>query len=70
MGYADDGLCHNSEPGTFNDECEKPAEWIGEMESGHRSGFCDECRHHGYEARGVIYWEKLERGQGKVIFIR
>jgi hypothetical protein len=31
--YATDGRCHNSEPGTFNHECGKPATFIGPMAS-------------------------------------
>lgn len=51
MSYADDGLCHNAEPGTFNHECGKPATWIGIAASGFRSGFCNDCKEHGWERR-------------------
>ena len=37
--YAEDGLCHNSEPGTFNHECEKPASWLGTTRSGFHHRF-------------------------------
>ncbi len=51
MSYATDGKCHNSEPGTFNHECGKPATWIGIRRNGFRSGFCDQCKDHGAEAK-------------------
>jgi hypothetical protein len=54
--YATDGCCHNSEPGTFNHECGKPAAWIGVTRDGFASGYCDHCRQHGSEARSVAYW--------------
>lgn len=57
MSYATDGKCHNAEPGTYGHECEKPAQWIGTSSNGHRSGFCDWCKKHGYEARGITRWE-------------
>jgi hypothetical protein len=50
--YATDGLCHNAEQGTFGHECGKPATWIGTQETGFRSGFCDDCKAHGWEAKG------------------
>ena len=57
MAYDTDGRCHNAEPGTFNHECGKPAVWIGISRIGSRFGFCDDCRQHGYEARGKVRWE-------------
>lgn len=60
MSYADDGRCHNAEAGTFNHECGRPATWVGETAKGYRSGFCDDCRRHGREARPVVKWERLE----------
>lgn len=57
--YAEDGRCHNSEPGTFNHECGKPAKWIGTKASGFQSGFCDHCKQHGTEARPYTKWEQL-----------
>lgn len=57
--YATDGRCHNAEPGTYGHECEKPATWVGEDANGFRSGFCDDCKERGYEARPVVKWEKL-----------
>jgi hypothetical protein len=59
MSYADDGKCHNSEPGTFNHECGETAKWVATFESGHKSGFCDDCRKHGYEAKGAKVWTLL-----------
>lgn len=49
--YATDGLCHNSNPGTFNHECGKPARWLGTNRRGFKSGLCDCCKQGGYEAR-------------------
>lgn len=55
--------CANSEPGTFNHECGKPATWIGHMRSDlTKTGvffgrFCDRCKQHGYDARRVFKWE-------------
>jgi hypothetical protein len=57
MTYATDGICHNANRGTFNHECGKPAEWIGTSSRGFRSGYCNHCRQHGDEARGVVCWE-------------
>jgi hypothetical protein len=59
MNYATDGICHNSEPGTFNHECGKPAVWIGTSARGFRCGFCDDCKLHGFEASGHT-WERIE----------
>lgn len=58
MNYGTDGKCHNAEPGTYGHECGKPAAWVGTTASGFRSGFCEECRQHGYEARDVVDWER------------
>ena len=57
--YAADGLCHNAEPGTYGHECGKPAAWLGTTPGGFRSGFCDECKRNGYEARGMKDWTEL-----------
>lgn len=57
--YATDGRCHNAEPGTFNHECGKPATWIGTNRNGFRSGYCDDCRYNGYEARRVVEWRRI-----------
>ena len=56
--YATDGLCHNAEPGAFNQECGRPATWIGRTRSGFHSGFCDKCKASGFEACAVIAWER------------
>ena len=58
--YATDGLCHNAEPGTYGHECGKPAAWIGTNHKGFSSGFCDDCKRHGYEARDVIAWRRAD----------
>lgn len=55
--YANDGKCHNAEPGTYGHECGKPAQWLGTNQNGHQSGFCDYCRHHGHEARTYNQWQ-------------
>jgi hypothetical protein len=60
MTYATDGKCHNAEPGTFNDECGKPALWIGTTAKGFASGFCAECKVRGFEARSVVSWISAE----------
>jgi len=54
--YALDGICHNAEPGTYGHECGKPAKWLGTGASGFQSGFCDDCKAHGYEAKGMVAW--------------
>lgn len=51
--------CTNSEPGTFNHECDKPATWIGVHHSGHRQAFCDPCKAEGAEARRCVSFERL-----------
>lgn len=57
--YATDGQCHNAEPGTFNRECGKAAKWLGRKPNGFVSGFCDDCKQHGHEARPVVEWEEI-----------
>lgn len=57
MSYATDGKCHNAEAGSFGNECEAPATWIGVFGTGFRSGFCDQCRKGGAEARDIVCWE-------------
>lgn len=52
MTYATDGKCHNAEPGTYGHECGKPATWLGTDGNGFTSGFCDDCKQYGYEAKG------------------
>jgi len=59
MSYATDGKCHNAEPGTYGHECGKPATWIGTKSNGYRSGFCDQCKEHGWEASGFVKWERV-----------
>jgi hypothetical protein len=58
--YATDGKCHNAQPGTYGHECGKPAQWLGTTAKGFQSGFCEACKQHGYEARGVISWAKVQ----------
>lgn len=57
MSYATDGKCHNAQPGTYGHECGKPARWLGEKPTGHKSGFCDHCKNHGHEAREYSNWK-------------
>lgn len=57
--YAVDGKCHNSEAGHYNQECEKPAEWIGVSPNGFASGFCGHCKAHGREAKSKTQWINL-----------
>lgn len=56
--YANDGKCHNAEPGTYGHECGKQAEWIGTHPNGFRSGFCNACKLEGYEAKPITQWER------------
>ncbi len=60
LNYETDGKCHNAQPGTYGHECGKPATWVGTTYTGFRSGFCDECKHNGYEARDVVAWEATD----------
>ena len=60
------GQCQNSEPGTFNHECGKPATWVGTRSSKltldevFHASFCDDCKQHGWEARGITSWTPLQ----------
>ncbi len=56
LTYANDGICHNVEPGTFGHECGKPAKWIGTTKASFSSGFCKHCRENGFEAYNVASW--------------
>ncbi len=63
--YATDGLCHNSEHGTYGQECGKPATWlgarVGKIGAGQPfvMGFCDRCKERGAEAVGIRRWERI-----------
>ena len=59
MLYATDGQCHNAEPGTYGHECGKPATWLGTDRNGFVSGFCDDCRQHGWERTSKVAWIRL-----------
>ena len=63
--YATDGKCHNAEPGSFNHECGKPAVWIGTKANGLQSGFCDDCRKRGTEARRMVSWQSLAKAEAE-----
>lgn len=52
--------CTNSEPGTFNHECGRPALYAGTHASGHVQYFCADCRSRGYEARHIKAWRDLQ----------
>jgi len=47
--------CTNAEPGTFNHECGKPAQWAGTAPSGFVAYFCDQCKEHGHERHGKTF---------------
>ena len=57
--------CSNAEPGTFNHECGKPAEWLADCPSKFKPGetftaaFCSDCKEHGYEARAYTDWRAI-----------
>jgi hypothetical protein len=51
--------CTNSQTGTFNHECGKPATWTGTHPTGHVQNFCDDCKAHGNERHGRT-WEPVQ----------
>lgn len=57
-GLQPDGTarCINSEPGTFNHECGKPALWIGQTLDGREACFCEDCRWNGHESLDKVRW--------------
>lgn len=58
--YANDGRCHNAEPGTYGHECGKPAPWVGTNRNGFSSGYCDRCKESGSEARDCVTWTRVD----------
>jgi hypothetical protein len=48
--------CSNAEPGTFNHECGKPAQWTATKPNGFTSHFCTQCKHSGTEAQAYTQW--------------
>jgi len=50
--------CTNAEPGTYNHECGKPAQWTATKRHGHSAAFCDQCKATGSEARAYTQWTK------------
>lgn len=56
--------CSNSNRGTFNHECGKPACWIGTHADGHQQYFCLDCQKDGDEARGVNTWQPFDNPYG------
>lgn len=63
--YATDGLCHNSNPGTYGHECGKPAEWVATNGHGFSMGFCGRCREHGRERLDFSQWRRTN-GQASI----
>jgi hypothetical protein len=57
--YATDGICHNSQRGTYGHECGKPATYIAEFANGWRSGFCTRCKDWGDERHGALAWHRI-----------
>jgi hypothetical protein len=53
--------CINSEPGTYNHECGKPAQWQATKPSGYTSHFCTNCKKDGTEARAYAIWNPLTK---------
>ena len=60
---ATDGKCHNANRGTFGHECGRPAAWIGVKPNGYHSGFCEECKDHGDEAKFFVEWERVPEAE-------
>jgi hypothetical protein len=70
--FSGDGLCHNSEPGTYNHECGKPAAFIGTDNNAFRMGFCEECAATGFERHGLRFERIKSRevvGERAYVFI-
>ena len=57
---ATDRKCHNANRGTFNQECGKPAAFIGTTKTGFQSGFCAFCKDHGDERFAIETWEPVQ----------
>lgn len=57
--------CTNSNLGTLNHECGKPACFLGTHSGGHRQYFCAGCKANGDEARAVMAWEAFEPPYGE-----
>lgn len=53
--------CTNSNPGTFNHECGRPASFRGTHANGHNQWFCSYCRKEGFEAKGIKIWLPIEK---------
>lgn len=51
--------CTNAEPGTFNHECGRPAQWVGVKTSGFRAAFCDDCRRNGWERHSFAWFDPI-----------
>ncbi len=59
-GMTENGAhCVNSEPGTFNHECQKPAAWIGTKVGGFKACFCADCKTRGWDAKNVKHWHTI-----------
>jgi hypothetical protein len=49
--------CTNAEPGTYNHECGKLAQWEATKPNGFTTHFCDQCKQTGTEARPYTTWK-------------
>jgi hypothetical protein len=52
--------CTNADPGNFNHECGKAAQWAGARDTGSVQHFCSTCREYGWERHGVVRWSKIK----------
>lgn len=53
--------CINAEPGTFGQECGKPAAFIGtKIVTGAQACFCADCKERGHEALGFREWHAID----------
>ena len=59
-GFQEATMTRNNAHQAYGHECGKPAAWIGTNHKGFSSGFCDDCKRHGYEARDVIAWRRVD----------
>jgi hypothetical protein len=48
--------CQNAEPGTYGQECAKPAQWTATNKQGHNAAFCEQCKSTGTEAKRYGNW--------------
>jgi len=55
--------CTNAEPGTYNHECGRPAQWTATKPNGFESAFCNQCKQHGTEAQQFNNWAPYKEAQ-------